>query len=180
MLQALDPAQMLASTLGGRLGFHLLVPFLARCAARRGTNGRIVFGRQIRPWTLSGQRRSGIRLRSSRVADHDADMGLLCCANRALRRGVYSSLRPGARPRHSSGKTRRARRSEGNRVTTVDRSGRQVSLTSIELQQVGGRGKEFCGDSDRAWISQVPTHYRFHEPAALDRLALLENARTLL
>jgi hypothetical protein len=42
-------------------------------------------------------------------------------------------------------------------------------------------GAEFyCGDSDRAWISQVPTHYKFHEPAALDRLALLENARTLL
>ena len=65
-------------------------------------------------------------------------------------------------------------------LNTVDRSGRQVSLTSVELQQVGGRGKEFCGDSDRASISQVPTHYRFHEPAALDRLALLENARTLL
>jgi hypothetical protein len=65
-------------------------------------------------------------------------------------------------------------------LNTVDRSGRQVSLTSVELQQVGGRGKEFCGDSDRAWISQVPTHYRFHEPTALDRLALLENARTLL
>jgi len=114
---------------------------LARCAARRGTNGRVIFGRQIRARSLSGQRRTGIRLRSCRVADHDANMGLLCCANRALRRRVYSSLRPGTRPRHSSGKACRARRSEGNRVTTVDRSGRQVSLTSIELQQVGDRGE---------------------------------------
>ena len=96
---------------------------LARCAARRGTYGRVVFGRQIRPWTLPGQRRSGLRLRSGRFADHDADMDLLCCPNRALRRGVYSSLRAGTRPRHSSGKACRARRSEGNRVTTVDRSG---------------------------------------------------------
>jgi nucleotide-binding universal stress UspA family protein len=66
---------------------------------------------------------TGIRLRSCRVADHDANMDLLCCANRALRRRVYSSLRSGTRPRHSSGKACRARRSKGNRVTTVDRSG---------------------------------------------------------
>src|SRR4029077_20074807 len=97
-------------------------------------------------WTLPGQRRSGIRLRSGRLADHHANMDLLCCANRALRRRVYSSLRAGTWPRHSSGKACRARRSQGNRVTTVNRSGRQMSLTSIELQQVGGRGKEFCGE----------------------------------
>ena len=69
---------------------------------------------------------TGIRLRSGRLSDHDANMDLLCCANPALRRRVYSSLCPGTRPRHSSGKVCRARRSEGNRVTTVDRSGRQV------------------------------------------------------
>src|SRR4029077_4495789 len=57
-------------------------------------------------------------LRSGRIPDHDADMDLLCCANRALRRRVYSSLRPGTRTRHSSGKACRARRSKGNRVTT--------------------------------------------------------------
>ena len=105
---------------------------LARCSARRGTNGGVLFGRQIRARSLSGQRRTGLRLRSGRVADHDADMDLLCRANRPLRRGVYSSLRAGTRPRHSSGKACRARRSEGNRVTTVDRSGRQV----IELHRM--------------------------------------------
>src|SRR4029077_9309862 len=84
-------------------------------------------------------------LRSGRIPDHDANMDLLCCANRALRRRVYSSLRPGARTRHSSGKACRARRSEGNRVTTVDRSGRKVSLTSnprITLQAQDARSTE--------------------------------------
>ena len=42
-----------------------------------------------------GQRRTGLRLRSGRFADHDADMDLLCRANCPLRRGVYSSLRAG-------------------------------------------------------------------------------------
>jgi hypothetical protein len=32
---------------------------------------------------------------SGRFADHDANMGLLCCTNRAFRRRVYSSLRAG-------------------------------------------------------------------------------------
>ena len=99
---------------------------LARCAARRCTNDGAIFARQIRSRSLSGQRSTAIRLRSGRLSDHDANMDLLCCANPALRRRVYSSLRPGTRPRHSSGKVCRARRSEGNRVTTVDRSGRQV------------------------------------------------------
>src|SRR6202795_3982880 len=102
---------------------------LARCAARRGTNDRVIFRRHIRPWSLPGQRSPWVRLRRSRFPDHDADMDLLCCANRALRRRVYSSLRPGTRPRHSSGKACRARRSKGNRV---DRSERQMSLTSDE------------------------------------------------
>src|SRR6202022_1084204 len=104
---------------------------MARRAARRGIDDRIIFGWQIRARPLSGQWRTGIRLRSGRVADHDANMGLLCGANRALRRRVHSSLRAGTRPRHSPGKACGAGRSEGNRVTTVDRSGRQVSLTSI-------------------------------------------------
>jgi len=30
-----------------------------------------------------------------------------------------------------------------------------VSLTSNELQRVGGRGKELCGDSDRAWMKHA-------------------------
>jgi YihY family inner membrane protein len=46
---------------------------------------------------------------------------------------VYSSLRPGTWARHSSGKACGARRSKGNRVTTINRSGRQVSLTSNKL-----------------------------------------------
>jgi hypothetical protein len=83
---------------------------------------------------------------SSRVADHDADVGLLCCPNRALRRGVYSSLHPRTRPRHSSGKACRARRSEGNRVTTVDRSGRQVNRATVHdiRKESFGRVPEQC------------------------------------
>jgi Virulence factor BrkB len=76
----------------------------------------LFFGRQIRAGSLSGQRRSGIRLRSGRVADHDADMDLSAAANRALRPRVYSSasLRPGTRPRpparrHAAGLARLAR-----------------------------------------------------------------------
>jgi hypothetical protein len=110
-------------------------PLSTPCSSSSGTEKGVTnfdITTLIRPWTLPGQRRTGIRLRSGRVPDHDADMDLLCCPNRALRRGVYSSLRPGTRPRHSSGKACRARRSQGNRVTTVDRSGRQV----IELQQM--------------------------------------------
>jgi hypothetical protein len=41
---------------------------------------------------------SGNRLRTH------TNLDLLCCANRAFRRRVYSSLRPGTRTRHPSGK----------------------------------------------------------------------------
>jgi hypothetical protein len=50
----------------------------------------------------------------NRLRTH-TNLDLLCCANRAFRRRVHSSLRPGTRTRHPSGKACRARRSEGNR-----------------------------------------------------------------
>jgi membrane protein len=77
--------------------------------------------------------------------------------NRALRRRVYSSLRPGTRPRHSSGQACRARRSKGNRVTTVDRSGRQV----IELQHINLLRKDSFGrmPEECVWLRSPPRSY---------------------